>query len=181
MPTTVHSENDFGLSEYDREIVDLLIWRKYRFSYIEAQRGSRLKLLEDAQRAVDPKLTERKMMTILRNPACKRYARHIKDNMREAAMKRLKDVVPEVVDDYFWARESARKAEDYKETRLAATDHLDRVGISEKPPTQVAQVAVIQLHARNYSTENLLAETPAVEGEAVEQPKEGESDATPSL
>lgn len=172
LPAEVTAD-DFGLSEYDREIIDLLVWRKYRFSYVEAQRGARLKLLVDAQRQVDAKLTERKMMNILRNPAAKRYARKQKEDLRALAMRRLKDSIPEVVDDYHWARQAAREAGDYREVRVGAADHLDRVGATEKPPTQVAQVAVIQLRGRNFGAENLLAPSPELIGEVIEAPKEG--------
>ena len=170
LPDTVTEPQDFGLSEYDREIIDLLVWRKYRFSYVEAQRGARLKLLVDAQRQVDAKLTERKMMNILRNPAAKRYARKQKEDLRALAMRRLKDSIPEVVDDYHWARQAAREAGDYREVRVGAADHLDRVGASEKAPTVAVQVANITLHSRNFTSENLLAESPQLEGEVVQPP-----------
>ena len=170
LPAAISAENDFGLSEYDREVIDLLIWRKQRFSYVEFAKSARDKLLADAQRAVDPRLTERKLMTILRQPAAKRYARHVKEHLRDLAMKRLKDAVPEAVDDLFWAREAAKNAADYQEVRKGAEGHLDRVGATEKPPTTIAQVAVIQLHGRNYTPENLLAAGPELEGEAVVEP-----------
>ena len=167
LPATVSDQNDFGLSDYDREVVDHLIWRKYRFAQVEADASPRRLLLEEVQRAVDPRITEKKMMTILRQPACKRYARHTKEHLRDLAMKRLKDAVPEAVDDLFWAREAAKNALDYREVRVGAEGHLDRVGATEKPPTTVAQVAVIQLHGRNYTPDDLMKAGPELLGEAV--------------
>jgi len=167
LPAKFSAENDFGLSEYDREVVDHLIWRKYRFSQVECDASPRRLLLEEVQRTVDPRLTEKKMMTILRNPACKRYARHTKEHLRELAMKRLKDAVPEAVDDLFWARQAAKTAQDYKEVRVGAEGHLDRVGATEAPPKTVVQMANIVLQGRNYTTDNLLAPGPELEGEVV--------------
>lgn len=170
-------DEQFGLSEYERELLDMLIWRKYRISYVEAQRSARERLLTDVQTGLDPRCTERRMMGVLRNPAARRYVRHTRETMRDAAMKRLKDVTPEVVDDYFWARQAARQASDYKETRLAAADHLDRIGVSEKPPTTTVQVAAITLRSRNFDEADLLKESPLLEGEVVAEQPTGDAEA----
>ena len=105
------------------------------------------------------------------NAAWMAYVKYLREHARDAVLNTLHDKAGRAVDNYLWAQEAARKAEDYKETRVASADHLDRIGATEKPPTQVVQVANIVLRGRNYSTANLLAEGPQLEGEAVTEEK----------
>ena len=106
------------------------------------------------------------------NPAWRAYVGSLQHHARDHAMSTLQATAQLAVSNYLWAQESARSAGDYKETRMAAGDHLDRVGATEKPPDHVLQVANIVLRSRNFSEDALLAPGPQLEGDEPEEAKE---------
>ena len=101
------------------------------------------------------------------NPAWMAYVQYLKAHARDKVLDTLHGTAFRAADTYVWAQEEARKVGDYAEARKAAGDHLDRIGATEKPPTTTVQIATINLRSRNFDTENLLAESPALEGEVV--------------
>lgn len=124
-----------------------------------------------------PMLPKRTYLTGLRlNPAWLAYVKYLRDHAREAVLGTLHNTATRAVDNYLWAQEAARKAEDYKETRMASADHLDRIGATEKPPTTTVQVANIQLHSRNFTAADLLAPSPELEGEVINERPSDNSD-----
>ncbi len=100
------------------------------------------------------------------NPAWQAYVRKLTQEPRDAVMAMLKTQSVAAAKDYLWSREAAKQAGDYKETRVAAADHLDRIGATEKPEN-VAQNIVVVLRGRNFDEGNLMRELPATEVEVV--------------
>lgn len=92
-----------------------------------------------------------------RNAAWRGYLLKLRTQTREALMDSLKASGLAVMKDYQWAREEAKRQGDYKETRVAAGDHLDRIGASEKKPENIVQNLVVVL--KGMSTEALNQET----------------------
>jgi hypothetical protein len=100
------------------------------------------------------------------NPAWRAYVTFLQTQTRDAVLQLLKNDAIAAYQDFKWSREEAKKKGDYKETRLAASDHLDRLGATEKPMNQVLN-AVIVLKGRNFDEQNLMRELPAMEVEVV--------------
>jgi hypothetical protein len=109
-------------------------------------------------------------------PEIVRYLRELKRTTRREALRQLQREVEPVIRDYVWTRTAARKiaetAEDeavrvaaLKETRIAASDHLDRLNVTQRKDAPVVQVAVVELHSRNFDAANLLAPSPEMLGE----------------
>ena len=70
-----------------------------------------------------------------------------------------------------WSREKAVETGDYKEARLAASDHLDRIGATEKPREIVPNLTIV-LQGKNADAANLLAPMTEIVVEAVEEKHE---------
>ena len=114
-----------------------------------------------------PSLPKRAYLRRLQaNPAWRAYVGDLQHHARTHAMSKLQATAQRAVDNYLWAQESARSAGDYKETRMASGDHLDRVGATEKPPDHVVQVATITLRSRNFDETDLLKAGPELLQEA---------------
>lgn len=107
------------------------------------------------------------------NAAWKAYVRSLREDTRKGVLDKLHRDAYAAYGTYKWARETAVKENDYKEARLAAADHLDRIGATEKPPEVVQQVATIIVRSRNVDVAEPLRALPEVEVEE-------ESDATTS-
>lgn len=97
------------------------------------------------------------------NPAWKAYVQQLRDDARGVALKKLKNRASKAVDTYLWAQDRARESDDYKEARVAAGDHLDRIGATEKPNVQPVQAIQIVVKSRNVDLANPFKELPAVE------------------
>lgn len=111
--------------------------------------------------ATSSKRTVRTVRRMFLNPAWQAYLGYLKAHTRDAVLDELKRDAFGVVDDYQWARKRSRAVDDYKETRVAAADHLDRIGATEKPqPT--AQIAVVTLRGRNFTAEDLDKPSPEI-------------------
>ena len=100
------------------------------------------------------------------NPAWRDYVEKLQTQTREAVMAKMRTDALQVYDDYTWSRTKARAEGDYKETRLAAADHLDRIGATEKPEVG-AQNIVVVLRGRNFDEKDLMRELPVTEVEVV--------------
>ncbi len=111
-----------------------------------------------------------RLTKVLRNPAWVAYKELLLRQGRDLALTRLKAEAGAVTTDYLWARTAAKEAGDYKATHVAAADHLDRIGASEKPPSSVVQIATVNLRSRNFTEDNLLAPSPELIGEAEPAP-----------
>ena len=100
------------------------------------------------------------------NAAWRTYVQQLRDQTRDSVMQLLEQQSLDAFQDYTWSRKAAREAGDYKETRVAAGDHLDRIGATKKPDTQAQQVVVV-LRGRNFDEGSLDKELPAIEAEVV--------------
>lgn len=101
-----------------------------------------------------------------KNPAWRCYAAQLRTQTRDAVMAKLKMDALSAYQDFKWSREKARLVGDYKETRLAAGDHLDRIGATEKPEA-VAHNVVVVLKGRNFDEATLMRELPSTTVEVV--------------
>lgn len=101
------------------------------------------------------------------NPAWRHYVQQLKEETKNVVLQKLKTDALEAYDTYKWSREAAKGAGDYKEARLAAGDHLDRIGATEKPREQSQNVVVI-LRGRNYDETTILNEPEEAEVLSVE-------------
>ena len=100
------------------------------------------------------------------NPAWRHYVAKLQTQTREAVMEKLRSDALAAYHDYTWSREAARKAGDYKETRVAAADHLDRIGATEKP-TEGGQQILVVLRGRNFNEDSLNKQLPESSAEIV--------------
>lgn len=100
------------------------------------------------------------------NIAWRDYVEKLQTQTREAVMAKMRTDALQVYDDYTWSRTEARTQGDYKETRLAAADHLDRIGATEKPEVG-AQNVIVVLRGRNFDEQTLMRELPVTEVEVV--------------
>lgn len=107
------------------------------------------------------KKTMRTIRRLFHNPAWLAYLQYLKVHARDEALDRLKATSAKAVDTYLWAQDKAKSVGDYKEARVAAGDHLDRIGATEKPQP-VTQVAVVTLRGRNFTAEDLDKASPEV-------------------
>lgn len=101
-----------------------------------------------------------------KNPAWTAYVRQMQEQTRAVVMRKLEQQALPALKDYLWSREQAREAGDYKETRIAAADHLDRIGATEKPTDGPTQVVVL-LKGRNFEVGALERTLAPVEHEIV--------------
>ena len=101
------------------------------------------------------------------NAAWRHYVRMLLEESKDVVMQKLKNDALEAYDTYKWSREAARLEGDYKEARLAAADHLDRIGATEKPQPQ-QQVQVIVLRGRTFEEGNLMKELPETTADEAE-------------
>lgn len=99
---------------------------------------------------------------LMTNPAWNAYVRSLMLQTRDAVMKKLEGTAFRAAENYLWAQEKARETGDYKETRVAAADHLDRVGATQKPEL-TKQAVVVILQSRNFTERSLTKELPTVE------------------
>lgn len=111
-------------------------------------------------------LTPRMRRGLEKNPAWAKYVRELQEQSREAVMQLLRSGALEAHADFVDSRKMARKAGDYKELRMAAADHLDRIGATEKPTNQ-AQMIVVTLKGRNFDEATLMKELPETTVEVV--------------
>lgn len=107
------------------------------------------------------------------NPAWRHYVLQLKESQKEVVMARLKQDAIDAYDTYKWSRESAKAAGDYKEARLAAADHLDRIGATEKP--REIQPNVVVILKGSVSPETVFSEP--IEAEVIEMLPEDTSEA----
>jgi hypothetical protein len=78
------------------------------------------------------------------------------------------------VEDYLWSRTAAREQGDYKEVRMAAVDHLDRLNITLKKDAPQVAVQTIVLRGKNFGIDTLDDPTPAIEtAEIVQEEPDG--------
>ena len=95
--------------------------------------------------------------------AGKKYRKALWMRGRKIALRALKNNTMDVVDDYLWSRTAAKDQGDYKEVRLAAVDHLDRLGVTLKKEVQQQQAQVIVIKGGgNFDVSNLDTPTPEV-------------------
>lgn len=88
------------------------------------------------------------------NPAWRALVQSYLTQSRDAVLAKLKAEGLAAAEDFIWSRRRAKEKDDYKATREAAGDHLDRIGATEKPQQVAAQTVVI-LQGRNYTDKNL--------------------------
>lgn len=120
--------------------------------------------LYDFNRRHKTRFTPDEFHALKHTNAFKEYMRLLKVAPAQKALARLDAQVDEVVDDYLDARTMAREAKDHKELRVAASDHLDRIGATRKKETPVVVQAVqIVLRSKNFTAENLLEASPVIE------------------
>lgn len=105
------------------------------------------------------------------NPAWVAFARSLLESSREAILRRLEADGLDAFHDYVWARKEARLQGDYKETRVGAADHLDRIGATQKPQESVPNLVVV-LQGRNFTADTLDKELPALSNEIVVEAEE---------
>lgn len=140
----------------------------------EGTREQRVNLiLRTMQTRYSTTMTGQQVLDALKLHASGRYRKRLKDRVRNVALRRLAHKIPEVVEDYNWARDAAREQGDYKETRMAAVDHLDRLGVTLKKEAAPQQVQVLVLRGRNFDVASLEAPTPTIE--AVELVREDDA------
>lgn len=77
------------------------------------------------------------------NPAWRHYVRMLMEEQTSVVKQKLRDDALDAYDTFKWSRETARRQGDYKEARLAASDHLDRIGATEKPREIAPNVVVV--------------------------------------
>lgn len=99
---------------------------------------------------------------LMLNPAWRAYTKSLMSQTRDAILKRLEATGFEALQDYLKSREMAKEAGDYKELRVGAADHLDRIGATQKPEITKQSVVVV-LQSRNFNERSLTKELPAVE------------------
>lgn len=100
------------------------------------------------------------------NMAWRAYVEQLRTQTRAAVMDKLKQDALAAYHDYTWSRTEARAQGDYKETRVASADHLDRIGATEKAD-QVTQNVVVVLRGRNFTEDTLNRELPETTFELV--------------
>lgn len=105
------------------------------------------------------------------NPAWQHYVRMLMEEQVAVVKQKLREDALDAYDTFRWSREKAKAEGDYKEARLAASDHLDRIGATEKP-REIAQNVVVVL--KGSSPETIFVEP--VETEVVEIEAEATSD-----
>ena len=118
-------------------------------------------------------LSPNEVTSALDNEGGRRYRAAMKRRVRQTALTTLGKHVPVVVKDYLWAREAAKDQGDYKETRMAAVDHLDRLGITLKKEQAPVQMQTIILRGRNFDAATLDAPTPEIETAEIVQEDPG--------
>ena len=109
------------------------------------------------------KLSPDEVWAAVDNAGGRRYRATLRERVRTHALKRLGKQVPAVVEDYLWSRTAAKDQGDYKEVRMAAVDHLDRLGITLKREQQAVQVQTIVLRGKNFDVDTLDEPTPEIE------------------
>lgn len=100
------------------------------------------------------------------NLAWRAYVTKLQAQTREAVMEKMRQDALAAYQDYTWSRTAAREAGDYKETRIAAGDHLDRIGATEKP-TEGGQSVLVVLRGRNFDEHSLDKQLPETTSEIV--------------
>ena len=91
------------------------------------------------------------------------YVQKLASMGRAVVRERLMQTAPDAVEDIIWAREKAREMEDYKETRLAAGQHLDMIGATEKAGAGTVNMVTVVLRGRNFDSDTLEKALPIVE------------------
>ncbi len=113
-------------------------------------------------------VTEESLCELRQLRAFTEYVRVMRQIPAARALEQLDAEADEAVQTYFEARDMARREKDYKAMHVTASDHLDRIGATRKKeqPASVAAVQIV-LRSKNYTAENLLADSPeiVVEGE----------------
>ena len=139
----------------------------------EGHREERKKFVCDEMlRRYAVKLSPDEAWAAVDNAAGRRYRATMRERLRAHALRKLGKQVPAVVEDYLWSRTAAKDQGDYKEVRMAAVDHLDRLGITLKREQQAVQVQTIVLRGRNFDASTLDAPTPEIEAAEIVQEEE---------
>lgn len=109
--------------------------------------------------------------SMLKNPAWKAYVRQLLEETRATVMTKLETSAMKAFEDYIWSREEARKAADYKEVRLGAADHLDRIGATRRVagPAAGNSVTIVLKGAPEVTHATIMRQLPAVEAEIEEE------------
>ena len=111
---------------------------------------------------------------LLASSRARQYKQYLRKRMRLLALRSMTKRLPEVVEDYHWSRETAREQGDYKEVRMAAIDHLDRLGVTLKREVPAQAVQVVVLKGRNFDLSDIDKPTPLIEtAEIVQEPDAG--------
>lgn len=152
------------LTEWEK---DAAVFYVSQWNNPDARWGTHLRTSHFHDPLIARGISKRYIHRLFMNPAWVAYTNYLKTQTREAVMGKLKSQAFEVVDDYEWSRQEARRNNDYKETRIAASDHLDRIGATERPQPMQAQQVTVVLKSRNFTEEEPLRQLPAVEAEEV--------------
>lgn len=102
------------------------------------------------------------------NPAWTAYVKMLKTQTRAVVMRKMEQDALGAYEDHKWARKRAKEKDDYKEARLAADAHLDRVVGAAMRPAAVQQAVVVVIKSPNFDG-NLGRLLPAVEAEIVQE------------
>jgi hypothetical protein len=116
----------------------------------------------ELKRKYDVTVTEDEAFNASDCRAGRRYRKALYMKGRKIALRTLSKHTSDVVDDYLWSRKQAKEQLDYKEVRLAAVDHLDRLGITLKRQEAPAQTQVIVLRGSNFDVATIDTPTPEV-------------------
>jgi hypothetical protein len=116
----------------------------------------------ELKRKYDVTVTEDEAFQAADCRAGRRYRKALYMKGRKIALRTLSKHTSDVVDDYLWSRKQAKDQLDYKEVRLAAVDHLDRLGITLKRDQPQQQAQIIVLKGSNFDVATLDTPTPEV-------------------
>jgi hypothetical protein len=134
------------------------IWT--RATGIRAERAQFV--VAELQRKYGEMATEDEIIETVLSRAGRKYRNNLLVRGRKLALRVLQKNTTEVVEDYLWSRTAAKAQLDYKEVRLAAVDHLDRLGVTLKREAPQQQAQIIVLKGSNFDVATLDAPTPEV-------------------
>jgi hypothetical protein len=116
----------------------------------------------ELKRKYDLTVTAEEALKCALSRAGQKYRKALWMKGRKIALRTLTKHTTDVVDDYLWSRKQAKDQLDYKEVRLAAVDHLDRLGITLKKDAPQQQAQIIVLKGSNFDASTLDTPTPEV-------------------
>lgn len=120
-------------------------------------------VVDEMLRRYAVKMTLDEAWAAVDNAGGRRYRATLRERARATALRTLAKHTPVVVEDYLWSRTAAREQGDYKEVRMAAVDHLDRLNITLKKETAQVAVQTIVLRGKNFDVATLDEPTPEIE------------------